>query len=74
MQRRPIPVLRNDDVKAECPFTATQVNPMVAARISPVGVSPANAIHQARLKKLDRVLLSADRSVITVVATHGRQP
>ena len=30
--------------------TATQTNPTVAARISPVGVSPANAIQNARPK------------------------
>ena len=56
------------------PVTATLANPTMAARISPVGVSPASAIQNARPKKLGQLLLSAERSVTTVVATHGRQP
>src|ERR1035441_4282956 len=54
--------------------TATHTTPTVTARISPVGVRPANAIQNAKLKRLGQVALSVDRSVSIVVATHGRQP
>jgi hypothetical protein len=52
------------------PGAATQTKPIVAARISPVGVNPASAIQNASPKRpVDR-----DRSVTIVVATQGRQP
>jgi hypothetical protein len=56
------------------PCAATQTNPTVAARINPVGVSPANAIQNASAKSRGHAAESVDRNASTVVATHGRQP
>src|SRR5271163_92584 len=54
--------------------TATQASATVAARISPVGVSPATATQNASAKKPERPLPPCDRSVSIAAATHGRHP
>ena len=60
--------------ESPAPGAATHTIPTTAAMISPVGVSPASAIQNARPKKLGQESLSDNRSVSMVVATHGRQP
>ena len=70
-----MPPRRNSQRGRPAPGAATQTSATVAASISPVGVSPASAIQNARPKKLEPGgSLSVDRSVSIAVATQGRQP
>ena len=56
------------------PDAKTQATATVAASISPVGVSPANAIQNTSAHTSDRPAASDVRNRSIAAATHGKQP